>query len=565
MPVIEDIVFWDTMNDWIGYGIPRADWLEAVALVVFMAIAVQLPERLFGWERVALAKIDRVLRRPWLAALCVGGVAGGLRLLIFPLIGYPAPSALDEYCYLLASDTFAHGRLTNPTHKLWVFFESFNVIQHPTYSSKYPPGQGLVMALGQVLTGHPWFGVWLSVAVACGVFYWTLAGWVPRRWALFGGVLAVLRWGIFGYWMNSYWGGALAAIGGCLVVGSVPRLRRKPGIAGALLMAAGLAILANTRPYEGAIFGGAVLVTWLLRKPDFRRQLLPLAAVLAVVACAMCYFFWRVTGNPFRMPYMEHDRQYATVPSFLFLPPGPAQTYHHPIMEAMWKLDARPYHLARTLPGFLRRVANEFVMVFRFYVGPALLLSLGALFWLRKHRRIRWLAGVLALMLLGILATAWNLPHYAAPATIVMLLLMVQGTRVLRLHSQWGAMLVRCILLACVLRAGVCLRLVGQQVAMRRDYWRCCVNEGNLDRARMAESLQEIPGKHLVIVEYSNYQPHFEEYVYNLADIDSQRIVWARSMGAVEDKPLLDYYKDRQIWLLSVGPESFTLRPYVGQ
>src|SRR5437762_641916 len=94
------------------------------------------------------------------------------------LVDFPEPAVHDEFCYVLAGQTFAHGRLTNPKHPLWEFFETIYVIHDPTYQSKYPPGQGLVLAAGIALVNEPIVGVWLGTALACGAVTWMLLAWL---------------------------------------------------------------------------------------------------------------------------------------------------------------------------------------------------------------------------------------------------------------------------------------------------------------------------------------------------------------------------------------------------
>jgi hypothetical protein len=132
-----------------------------------------------------------------------------------------------------------------------VFFESVHIIQQPTYMSKYPPLTGLILALGQKVFSLPWVGILLSIAVLCGTVAWALQNWLPPVWAFLGTVIAVLKIGILSYWSESYWGGTVAAIGGGLLIGSLSGLIRRPGIRSGLPAAIGIALLANSRPFEG--------------------------------------------------------------------------------------------------------------------------------------------------------------------------------------------------------------------------------------------------------------------------------------------------------------------------
>ena len=100
--------------------------------------------------------------------------------------------------------------------------------------------------------------------------------------------------------------------------GALPRLKQSLRVPDALLLGLGLAILANSRPYEGLVFSlpvGAALLAWMLGKnrPPFRaslcRLVLPTGLLLGLVAVFMGYYFWRVTGSPWRMPHQVYHRE----------------------------------------------------------------------------------------------------------------------------------------------------------------------------------------------------------------------------------------------------------------
>lgn len=528
-------------------------WLLMLPLILpFIAPAI-LARRFRGIDKT----LRWAARRPYLSAAMLAFATFSLGLMLAHFGQWPYPSIHDEFSYLLASDTYAHGRLTNPPHPLWKHFESMHILVQPTYTSKYPPAQGLILALGQVVFRMPIVGVWLTNALATLATIWMLRGWLPYRWAFLGGFLLashplIIAWG------QSYWGGGPAVLGGCLLVGAWPRVARTRAPGAAILGAIGLAILANSRPYEGLILALSIAVcqayAWLRERPTglVSRMLAiagPLVAVMAPVVLGMAYLNYRVTGHASRMPYMEHQQQYATVPTFLFMPPRPAPEFRHAELKEMSEWEVETYEQQRTLSGFLTGCGTKLRIYFEAaFQTPLLLLSLLAWPWVFRQRPYRPVGVVLAIFTLGVLPETYAQMHYAAPAAGIVNLLCVQGLRQVRCLRRPKPSVGRSLF-----RLGLILSLVCAAWYVRDLEEMLATDWPVTQRLDIERRLLATRGKHLVIVKYGKEHNVHQEWVYNGADIDHSRIIWARDMGEQADAELERYFNDRHIWLLVVG------------
>ena len=564
-------------------------WIDLGLALVLVIMAFTCPGMGSSWfesgERrfVALASWQR------LSVIFVALVALAARAAALPVLPEPQPNINDEFSFLLAADTFAHGRLANPPHPMWIHFETFHVIQHPTYASMYPPAQGLVLAFGQVTTGHPFVGVWLSVAIMCAALCWMLQGWLPPSWALLGGLLSVIHFGVFSYWADSYWGaGAVAATGGAMVLGALPRIKRSQRVGDAVIMGLGAAILANSRPYEGMIFClpvAAALMVWVARGPcpPLRvvagRVVAPIGIVLILAALATCYYFWRVTGSPFRMPYQVNRATYATAPYFMWQSPRPEPVYHHPVMRDLYmheELDF--YKRTRTPLGQLAVIATKFTQFRMFYLGALFTLPFVVVIftlpigfsWRSISPETRFLLAVAGTFFGGLVIEVFFLPHYASPLTCVILALLLLALQRLR-PWQWhgrpaGRFLTRALPLGCALLLIVRWGAGPLHLPLTPDWPPTWYNAQvvKTDRARMLAQLQALPNQQLVFVRFGPGAKKMYDWVYNAADIDHAKVVWAWDMGTARNQELIDYYPERQVWLAEPDEHSGKWGPYPG-
>ena len=515
--------------------------------------------------------LTRVARRRRASVILVGFAGLAVRAAVLPILPIPYPGLNDEFSYQLMADTFAHGALTNPTHAMWLHFENVLVIHRPTYCSIYYPGQGLFMAFGQLLAGHPFWGVWLSIGIMCATITWMLQAWVPPFWALIGGILSVIRIAAFSYWSNSYWGGAVTALGGALVLGALPRVKKKLRVRDAFFMGAGFFLLVNSRPYETIFFSipiVVILIAWLIASrariaQKMFRFFLPLTFVLFCTVAWMMYYFWRTTGNPFLPPYIVNFHTYAVDPNFAWLPLRPTPEYHHEMIRRHYiDFDVGQYQIARAHPVFAALVKP--LMVWFFFLGPLLSVPFLGLALAVPYgfsiqdlsARTRFLLIICGATLAGMILVIPSNPHYAAALTSAIYALVMLAMLKLRRWqirgNRRGIFMVRAslsgVVLLFILR--VALPLSNSPIRDPAAPWTWCSPWFQLTpRKQIENQLHSLTGQHLVLVHYSDQHDEKEGWISNAADIDNSKIVWAYDMSPRKNEELIRYFSKRQVWI----------------
>lgn len=542
--------------------------LELLLSVVALILAFLLPRKYTFCFRRSSHILSRFARNKNVVLLCVALIAFMGSMTVSLLVRFPQPAVHDEFSYLLAADTFALGRLSNPAHELWNHFESFHVIQQPSYASKFPPAQGLILALGQILGGHPIVGVWLSMAMACAAICWMLQAWVPQRWALIGGTIASLNLGFFGYWSQKYWGGAMATLGGALLFGALRRLTKKPSTGISLTLALGIAILANSRPLEGMIAAMPViafLAIYIFRSPIpirfwLGKVVIPSCFVLLVCAVLMAIYNHAVTGDFWMFPYSLYQATHASTPLFLWskkteyfgdIPKIFIDHIHHFENQL---LDMQ------SISGFLVNRSAYLIVITTFFLRFVFVIPLLTIPYLRKNRWNLFALSVIGSVACICLLQVQAFPRKMAPVTCLIVLISVQSLRYMMLWKPYNIPAGRRFTFLLLLTFFISV------VSCFHPYFHNSPWLPSRLRAQLIRELNNSPHRHVILVRYSaDHNPHFE-WVYNSANIDDSKIIWAHELDIGQNQRLIEYYHDRKIWLLEADcwmkGEAITLIPY---
>jgi hypothetical protein len=534
---------------WVGLS--ASDFLELFITVVFVALA---------WRRWIEPYGRRLAQSPVWSMAILALLPIALRLALLPQYPVPTPNVSDDFSYLLIADTLRHLRVANPVHPLHQFFETFFVVQQPAYASIFPLGQGLILAIGWTIFGHPWAGVALSIGALCALCYWMLRAWTTPGWALVGGLLAVIEFGPLSQWMNSYWGGAVAACGGCLVFGALPRLHGGGRVRYAMLLGLGIGLTWLCRPYE-TIF--LILSVALFLLPAWRSMARPAlwAAALVIPTVALSLVQNKqVTGSWTTLPYQLSQYQYGVPTTFTFQPiPTP-----HRLLTREQQLDyeqqSQVHEIAR---NYWLQWASR-IRFYRFFFLAPLYLAIPVFLLRLREYRFAWVLLAVLIFSLGTNLYPYFYSHYIAALTCLFVLIAVVGLQRL---SLWNEQAARILLFLC---AAHFLFWFGLHASRDEGLYASltpfetwdAINHGDPEgRIAINRQLNSQPGQQLVFVRYAP-QHQFHEWVHNAADIDGSRIVWACDLGPEENQMLLRYYPQRAAWLLEPDAHPPLLRPY---
>jgi len=287
----------------------------------------------------------------------------------------------------------------------------------------------------------------------------------------------------------------------------------------------------------------------------------------------MGYYDLRVFGNPTTLPYTVNRANYALAPYYVWQKPRPEPAYRHAEMRRFYEVDElKDYYRVHSRTRFPFITLVKALRGILFFSGVVFLPALFMLPWALRDRRIRFLVICLIVLACGMTIEIYLFPHYLAPFTAAFYAVGMQSMRHL---WQWrpggqpvGMSMVRVTVSICVLMAG--LRVFDRQIqcpvpGYPFSTWICNwfgPDHFVSEREKVWGALAQNPGGQLAIVRYSPGHNPVDEWVYNGADIDASKVIWARDMDQASNAELIRYYRDRKVWLVQPDSPAAEVMPY---
>jgi hypothetical protein len=322
-------------------------------------------------------------------------------------------------------------------------------------------------------------------------------------------------------------------------------------------------MLVGTRPFEGMLFTlpFAVMLAWQYRRRGamLLRIGLPAAVPVGLVLLGLGVYFMRVTGSPFVTAYQVSQKTYGWPMTLEWSQPP---VIREPNIEftRYYEYEAGQRETVDGPLNLLEYLTFRLQEYWRFFLGPLLtvpLVMLGRV-WRRRPQLIAGACGGIA----AILLVGGGTPHYLAPATAIIVAIVVECCRYLSAaRLRILPLLPAAMALVLALRIGA--QGIGLPYTQRLNFqsW-CCRVPGDLNKAHITAALERFPGQHLVFVRAKSDPNNLFQWIYNDADIDRSRIVWARDLGPERNAQLIAYFAGRQVWRVNPNVQPVEWVPY---
>ena len=254
---------------------------------------------------------------------------------------------------------------------------------------------------------------------------------------------------------------------------------------------------------------------------------MPISVVLILIGTAMGFYNFRVTGNALRLPYQVHEETYAVAPVFIWQDLRPEPAYRHREIRDFHADYITLYFAQHSLSGFLEKNIGFIWEAVKYYLNVFAipLLALCPLIqWALRNGWARRALIVYAVLLPGLMLSTVSAVHYPAPITGLNYFLVLSAMRLgRRRYKRAGQIMLW--LLPCLAIAALAASVIYATITTDSS------SPWHLQRARFLVQLGQDESRHLIVVKYGPLHSVNDEWVYNEAEIDRAKVIWARDMN----------------------------------